>query len=172
VAHRFAALKVGIGAVVVAMAFGACKSGPTNRPIGMSDVDTGIGSLEATRQTLNGTWTLASLETVDASGAKRPVKATGQLVYDAFGNMMIHATIDDPKLRDAIALDYSGRIVIDVARHEYRAAAVESDRPVEFGQIPALAPDKVRHYELSAKTFVVSYLDAAGKPAAVAHWQR
>ncbi len=33
-------------------------------------------------------------------------------------------------------------------------------------------PDKIRRYELTDKTFVVTYIDKAAKPTAVIRWRR
>jgi hypothetical protein len=62
---------------------------------------------------VEGTWSLASLEVVDASGGRRKVNASGQLSYDVFGNMAVRGVIEDPALRSTLVLDFNGRIVID-----------------------------------------------------------
>ena len=72
----------------------------------------------------------------------------------------------------SIALDYEGKIIIDNVRKQFYPADLESDRPVDPAKIAAIAPDKVRRYELTMDTFVVTYLDAAGKPTAVAKWRK
>ena len=74
--------------------------------------------------------------------------------------------------KGSLVLDYDGRIVIDTARHQFVPAALTSDRPVDAAQIAPISPDKIRRYELSADTFVVTYLDASGKPTAIARWRR
>ena len=175
VAHGWAVGRIGVviaGAAALALGVSACKGGPTKRPMRTSAVDTGIGSLEATRRALEGTWNLASLEVVDAAGASRPVKAAGQLTYDAFGNMTVKGVIEEAALKGSLVLDYDGRIVIDTAKHQFVPAALTSDRPVDPAQIAPISPDKIRRYELSADTFVVTYLDASGKPTAIARWRR
>jgi hypothetical protein len=162
--------------VIVGMAagIGGCKSAPRQRPVKMGDVDTGAGSLQDVRNQLKGKWTLASLNAIDAAGKSDPVKANGILTYDEFGNLEIQAVIDDPRLKDRLRLDYSGRIVIDTAKKEFRTAEVEAGLAanrdaVDLGRV---APDKVRRYELTGDQFTVTYLDAAGKPSAVAVWHR
>jgi len=154
------------------MACAACKGGPTDRPIKMSPVDTGPGSLEATRRALEGSWTLLSLELVDARGAKTAVKATGSLKYDAFGNMSIHGVVDDPAMQGKVVLDYDGRIIIDTAKKQYLPAGLTSSQPVDPAQIAPVSPDKIRRYELNGDSLVVTYLGETGHPTAVAHWQR
>jgi len=172
VTHRWTVIGIASGALVLALAGAACKAGPTGRPVRTGPVNTGPGSLEATRRTLEGTWTLASLEAVGAGGARRPVKATGTLTYDAFGNMLIRGVIDDAALKGSLALDYDGRILIDPAKKEFYAENLKSDQPVDPKQIAPIAPDKIRRYELSPDSFVVTYVDAAGNPTAVARWRR
>jgi len=172
VTHGWTAVRVGVAAVAVALTFSGCKGGPTKRPMRTSAIDTGAGSLEATRKALEGTWTLESLEVVDARGARRPVKAGGKLTYDAFGNMTIRGVIEDAALKGSLVLDYDGRIVIDTARHQFVPADLASDRPADLGQVAPIAPDKIRRYELSADTLVVTYLDASAQPTAIARWRR
>ena len=126
-AHAWAVVRFGVvmaGTAVLTLNVSACKGGPTKRPMRTSAVDTGAGSLEATRRALEGTWTLASLEVVDAAGAGKPVKAAGQLTYDAFGNMTIKGVIEEPALKGSLVLDYDGRIVIDTAKHQFVPAAL------------------------------------------------
>jgi hypothetical protein len=149
-----------------------CAAAPLNKPIEGGPVSTGAGSLEATRKALEGTWSLVSFETVDPRGARRMVMASGRLQYDGFGNMNIRGVIEDPAVRSSIVLDYTGRIVIDPVKHEFRPAALETDRPVEPGQIEAVSPDKVRRYELMGDAFVVTYLDTSAAPTAIARWRR
>ena len=170
--HRWAAMRVGVGVVTLALAGWGCKSAPLDRPIKLGPVDTGPGSVEATRRALEGSWTLASLEVVDAGGARRPVKASGQLQYDAYGNMKVRGVIEDPALQKTLVLDYDGRIVIDTAKHQFYSENLVSERPVDPGQVAPIAPDKVSRYELSADAFVVTYVDASGNPTAVARWRR
>jgi len=165
-------LKVGVAAGALAFAGGGCRAAPLDRPVRTSAVDTGLGSVEATRRALEGAWTLTSLEAVDPSGAKRSVKASGQLQYDAFGNLTIKGQIDDPALQGSVVIDYTGRIVLDVARHLYYAQGLASDQPVNFDELAAVAPDKVRRYELTADSLVVTYLDASSKPTAISQWRR
>jgi len=168
------AIGLALGAVIAATSLlaGACAQNNSMRAERMGLANTGPGSLAATRKALEGTWRLVSLEMVDGSGARRPIKASGELTYDAYGNMTIRGVIEDPAERGPLVLDYQGRILIDTQKLQFYAADLASDRPVESGQAASIAPDKVRQYELTADSFVVTYLDAAAKPTAVARWQR
>ena len=165
-------VKSRFGVAALVLVCWSCKAAPLEKPFGLGPVNDGPGSMEATRRGLEGTWTLASFETVDASGTHRPVKATGQLTYDAFGNMNIKGVIQDAVPTNSITLNYEGKIIIDNVRKQFYPADLESAQPVDPAKIAAIAPDKVRRYELTMDTFVVTYLDAAGKPTAVARWRR
>ena len=156
-----------VGLLVVATV-SACAPRARVRPVKMGDVDTGAGSVEATRRQLEGTWELFRLEAIDATGNARTVKAAGRLVYDAYGNMTIKGVIEDPALKDTLVLDTEGRVVIDPVKKQFYAADVGQTDP----RLNAIAPDKVRTYELSPAEFIVTYRDASGKPTARAVWHR
>jgi hypothetical protein len=172
VRHRAIGLTFVVGAATLSLATWGCAGAPRSRPIPLGKVETGAGSLEATRRALDGQWTLVSLDVVDAGGARRPIKASGRLTYDAFGTMSVRGVIEDAALRDTLVIDYTGRIVIDVVRHEFYPADLVTDRPVDPDQIVAIAPDKVRRYELSGDSLAVTYLDRSAKPTAVIRWRR
>lgn len=157
---------------VLGMLLPACSSAPRQKPIGLGEVDTGPGSLEATRRALQGTWSLVSLELVDPAGARKPVKATGQLTYDAYGSMKISGRIDDAPDRTPVLLDFSGRIVIDTQRKQFYPADLVAGQPVDQSRLVPVSPDKARRYEITADTLTVTYMDAGGKPTAVANWRR
>jgi hypothetical protein len=150
----------------------ACAKAPSQRPVKLGPVDTGTGSIEATRRSLAGNWSLARLEVIGADSARQTVKAHGTLNYDEFGSLIINGVIDDARLANAVVLNYTGRIVIDPAKHEFYPADFESDKPVEASRIAPVSLDKVRRYELAGNRFVVTYLDASGKATAVAEWSR
>lgn len=160
--------------VAVTASGSGCAPAPRQRPVLMGPVDTGEGSLEAARRELEGAWSLTSLEVMDGAGARRAVKANGVLSFDTFGNLTISGRIDDPRMESAIPLAFTGRIVIDPAKHVYYPADVEADtsQPVDTGRLAPVALDKVRQYSVTGGTLVVTYLDSLGKPTAVATWRR
>jgi hypothetical protein len=172
VTQRSIGLVLVIGMAGVALFASGCAKPNKVRNERLGLANTGPGSLTAERKALEGSWTLASLEMVDEQGTRRTVKASGQLTYDAYSNMTVRGVIEEPGERNPVVLDYQGRIFIDPVRHEFYPADLRSDRPVEPGQGAAIAPDKVRRYELTADTFVVTYLDASAKTTAVARWRR
>jgi hypothetical protein len=159
-----------VGALIAATA--GCTGSPSQRPVKLGPVNTAAGTVESTRRELAGNWTLGRLEVIQPDGVRHVVKAHGTLSYDAFGSLVINGIIDDPRLTDAVVLNYTGRIVLDVAKHEFYPADFDSDKPVEGSRVAPISLDKVRRYELSENRFVVTYLDASGKPTAVTEWSR
>lgn len=170
--QRSIGLALVIGMAGAALSTSGCVQPNKVRNERLGLANTGAGSLAETRKALEGSWTLAALEIVDDKGTPRPVKASGQLTYDAYSNMTVRGVIEEPGERSPVVLDYQGRIFIDPVRHEFYPADLRSDRPVEPGQGAAIAPDKVRRYELTADSLVVTYLDASAKTTAIARWRR
>jgi hypothetical protein len=149
-----------------------CAAKPINKPIDVGPIASGAGSLEATRRQLEGTWTLASFAVVAPDGRQTARKASGTLTYDAFGGMSIRGVFEEGTPQTSVVLDYNGRIVIDVVRKEFRSADLTTDRTPDVDAVAPVSPDKVRKYELTDRTFKVTYLDAQAKPTAVASWTR
>jgi hypothetical protein len=164
---------VGLLTCGVMMTVGAaCASSPRQRPVEMGPVQTGEGSLEAERRELEGSWTLTSARIYDSTGGSREVQASGLLTYDAFGNMTVQGSVVDEQTKTTIPLDFTGRVVIDPANHQFHSADVVGFDPASN---PALAPvslDKVRRYQVTSDTLTVTYLDAAGRPTAVVTWRK
>jgi hypothetical protein len=156
----------------VAFSASGCAKPNSVRAGRMGAPNTGPGSTTAERKAFEGTWTLTSLEIVNEQGTLRPVKASGQLSYDAYSNMTVRGVIEDPEARAPIVLNFEGRIFIDPVKHEFYPADLKANRPVESSDITAIAPEKIRRYELSPDSLIVTYLDAAAKPSAIARWKR
>jgi len=172
VTHRAIGLALMIGMAGGALSASGCAQPNSVRAGRMGAPNTGPGSTTAERKRFEGAWTLVSLEIVNEQGVLRPVKATGQLSYDAYSNMTVRGVIDDPQARAPIVINFDGRIFIDPVKHEFYPADLRMNTPVEPSDITAVAPEKVRRYELTPDTLVVTYLDAAAKPTAVARWKR
>lgn len=149
----------------------AVKATPRQKPLETTKVDTGAGSLQATRQALEGTWTLVSLDVIE-SGVPRRLPAKGTLTYDAFGNMTIEGRIENDAARTPTLLEYTGRIVIDTTRKQFYPADLVAGRPVDGATLAPVSPDKARRYELTSDTLTVTYMDAASNPTAIANWRR
>jgi len=150
-------------------------SGPINKPMKGSDVDAGSGSLEDVRRQLEGTWALQWYDIYE-NGKKRRLPATGDLVYDAYGNLTLHGQLKQPPAGTdprPLALNYAGRAVLDVRTRELRMLDVSATgdalpRPVE-DQVNTAS---VRRYELNAGTLTLTVVDSNGKPTAVSSWKK
>jgi hypothetical protein len=167
-ARPWAAVAILFGAIALA----SCAPAPRQKPMLMGDVNTGAGSLEATRKQFEGSWTLVSLTVADATGAQKPVKAKGQLTYDAYGSLTIKGVVEDDPSKTPLLLDYSGRIVIDTQKKQFYPADLVENRPADERRLASVSPDKARKYEFTADTLTITYMDAAGKPTAISSWKK
>ena len=166
------ALWSGAAIVVLCMSLIGCAASPRQRPLDIGPIETGPGSLTATRKQLEGTWTLKTLQLVDRAGALRTVTAKGNLTYDEFSNMVIRGVVEDESVNGKLALDFTGRIEIDPSRREFRPADLVSKTPASTPYAGPIPLDTVRQYQLTPTTFTVFYFDAAGKSVAIAVWNR
>jgi hypothetical protein len=148
------------------------KGVSSNKPIPLGS-DPSSGSVEAARRQLTGTWDLVSLESVPPSGGARvPVKASGMLVYDEYGNLTIDAHTTDPAApvaaREATLLTFKGRAVIDVPNSELKLMALTGN--VDPNEV--LAPERRRKYVFEGELLKLSAIDAAGDVTSIATWKR
>ncbi len=153
----------------VALTVSACKSAPSQKPFGGGDVNTGPGSVEYVRRQLQGTWTLDRFETADAAGQFHPVRANATLTYDQYGNVKVTGTLLEP-LPGQQAQDlqpmlmYSGRIVIDTQKQEFRLQAQEGIAdPSLQGTVGA---GLIRKYDITNTQLTITYVTPQGKPTA------
>ena len=131
-------------------------------------MNTGTGSLEATRRQLEGTWTLTKFEVLAPSGALTTVRAKAQLTYDAFGNLTMKGVLEEPlpgqtTVTEAPALVYSGRAVIDTARQELQLMGVEAGIKPDPSIEAAIAVSARRKYAFEGNQLVISVVDAQGR---------
>jgi hypothetical protein len=168
-------------AVACVLTLVGCTPGPmnapgkgvsSNKPIPLGS-DPSSGSVEAARRQLTGTWDLVSLESVPPSGGARvPVKASGMLVYDEYGNLTIDAHTTDPAApvaaREATLLTFKGRAVIDVPNSELKLMALTGN--VDPNEV--LAPDRRRKYAFEGDLLKLSAIDGAGNVTSIATWKR
>jgi hypothetical protein len=154
-------------------AMGACAASPRQRPIGMGDVNTGVGSLEAVRRQLQGTWDLVSLEYSPRPSSPRvPVTATGTLVYDEYANLTIDARSSDPNApvaaRESGVLSFKGRAAIDPVKKELKLMDLTGN--VDPSEV--LAPERRRLFEFEADLLKLSSIDERGEITAITTWRR
>jgi hypothetical protein len=159
-------------ALIVPIA-GACTASERQRPIGLSDVNTGAGSLEAIRRQLLGTWELVGLESSpEAGGARVPVKATGTLVYDEYANFTMEARSADPAApvaaRETALLSFKGRAAIDPVKKELKLMDLKGN--VDPNEV--LSPERRRRFEIDADTLKLSSFDDRGEITAISTWRR
>jgi hypothetical protein len=147
-----------------AAAGSGCAAAPRGTPIELAPVDTGPGSLADVRRQLEGSWDLVTLEVRNAAGAMTPTKAQALLTYDAYGNMRVRGKLTE-SLPDAAAklassaVDYSGQIVIDPRRHEFRMTEQQAAEPLDKELQSVLRLSRVRRYELSPDTLKIHVMD-------------
>ena len=146
---------------------------PANSPVPLGS-EAGSGELAAARQRLMGTWDLVSLETVPPSGtgARVPVKASGTLTYDQFGNLTIDAHTTDPAApvaaREKNMLSFQGRAAIDVAKSELKLMDLTGN--VDPNEV--LAPERRRKFEFGESRLTLSSFDDKGRVTSISVWHR
>lgn len=143
-----------------------------NNPVPLSS-DSSSGSLESTRQQLMGVWELVDLKNAPPQGGVPvPVKATGTLTYDQYGNLTIAARTTDPGAPVAALevprVSFKGRAVIDTVNRELKLMDVTGNvNPDEV-----LAPERRRRYAFEADLLTLSSFDDRGTVTAVSTWRR
>lgn len=179
-------LRVAVLALPAAILLSSCAASERQRPIPTSRVATSGDTLEAARKSLEGTWTLVSLEYNSETGQKAVVGGTtGRLVADAFGNLEIEYRLSDDgrKMLSDMGLQSpnpvistTGRSVIDV---DQRAVTYVDDKAQPFdpkaaaGRANPFALERTRYYDIGADgilTLSTRYDD--GKDAAVSKWRK
>jgi hypothetical protein len=171
-----------LAASILAIAtMAACTPGPIspprtgqtiNKPVALGS-DAPSGSLEVVRQQLMGTWELVDLQNAPPKGgAPVPVKATGTLTYDQFGNLAIDARTTDPgapvAAREVPRVSFKGRAVIDTVNRELKLMDLTGNvNPDEV-----LAPERRRRYAFEGELLTLSSFDDKGTVTAIATWRR
>ncbi len=162
--------------VITGVAIGCAHGAPRTRPVKMGPVAEGPDTLDAVRHQLEGTWTLTSVQIFPESGGPVPLKATGTLTYDDYGNLTVKAALLESatvggELLKPSALNYTGRAVIDVANHKMVLTDLAGPAPGE--KLPAsLAADQARYYEFAGDELRLSLKDAKGRTTATLMWKK
>lgn len=144
---------------------------PMNQPVALGSTPT-EGELASARQQLEGTWELMALQIRPDSGPLVPIRATGTLTYDAFGNLTIEARTTDPAApvaaREVNRVAFKGRAVLDLTRGELKLMDFTGNAdPSEV-----LAIERRRRFKIDGETLTLETLDEQNQVAAVATWQR
>lgn len=151
---------------------GGPVAAPRNKPAAVSS-GSSSGTLALARQQLSGTWDLVALELAPAPGGQRvPVKASGTLTYDEFGNLTIDASTTDPATpiaaREARMLSFKGRAVIDTVNKELKLTDLTGN--VDPNEV--LLPEQRRRFEFENDLLKLSSIDERGQVTAIATWRR
>lgn len=161
--------------VAVLVVLPACAEKRTRRtPIPMGAVAAGEGSLTAVRKQLEGTWNLVSAELVSASGQRSAVKATAVLTYDAYGNLSLKGTYDDPAAtaEQKAALNFTGRAVIDVQKQVLHLLDVKESEG-DFAKLPPeMVARRDRAYAFEGDQLTLTVKDSTGRVTAVNTWRK
>jgi len=144
---------------------------PMNQPVALGSTPT-EGELASARQQLQGTWDLVALQLRQDSGAFVPIRATGILTYDAFGNLTIEARTTDPAApvaaREVDKVAFKGRAVLDLVRGELKLMDFSGNAdPNEV-----LAIERRRQFKIDGDALTLSSLDEQNQVTAVATWHR
>jgi hypothetical protein len=182
---RFTPVAVGVAkaaAIAAVVLTAACRPGPLSapgtgaapsKPVSLSSEAT-TGELETARKRLEGVWDLVTLESVPPTGGttRVPVKASGSLTYDQFGNLTIIAQSDDPAApvaaREVKTMAFKGRAVIDTVSSELKLMNLTGN--VDPNEV--LSPDRRRRYAFEGDVLRLSSFDDKGQVTAVATWRR
>ena len=172
--HLRAVVWVMLPALVLATVSACATSRPRQRPVEGGAVDTSTGSLTAVRKQLEGTWNLVSADVVSPEGARRTIKASAVLTYDAYGNLSIKGELADPAATAAqqAALNFTGRAVIDTQRQVLRLLDVKQTEG-EFATLPAdMAASRERAYAFDGDLLTLTVKDSKGRVTAVNTWRK
>ena len=144
---------------------------PMNQPIALGSTSTG-GELESARQQLLGTWELIALESAKDDGPRAPVRATGTLTYDQYGNLTIEARTTDAAAPAAALevdrLSFKGRAVIDVAKSELKLMDLLGN--VDPNEV--LNPERRRRFSVEHEILTLSSFDDHERITAISTWRR
>jgi hypothetical protein len=168
---RLGLLVAGLAAIT------ACSYKASQKNISRGPVDTGPGSLADMRAQLKGTWVLQEMKVRNGSGQLQPVRAQATLDCDDFGNVKVNGALlealpqSQPGTTDHV-LAYTGRIVIDTAKQEFRLDNPEAAAPVDPGLASTVGPSLVRKFEITGNQLHVRFVDPSGAVTAETTFQR
>lgn len=163
--------------ILACVTLAGCAAAPRTRPLPLGDIDTGPGTVAAARKFLEGRWALQSFELRQPGGALSPLKGSGVLNYDDFGNLRMEIRADEAssdalraagiEIRDGV-ISSDGRTAIDLQNHTL-TYFIEGQPPAGLGP---LALNRPRHWEVTADTLTLTTRDDAGAPMSISRWKR
>jgi len=170
-ARAFVAIVLTLTALV---SLPACEKRARLRPVEMGPVNTGPGTLEAVRKQLEGTWHLVSAEIIGADGTARAVKGQALLTCDAYGNLTVKGSYEEPSLGAdaAAAINFTGRVAIDVQKHELHLLDLRQSDGDFQNLPPEMVASRTRQYEFVGDTLKMTIRSAKGAVTAVNIWKK
>jgi hypothetical protein len=163
--------------VAPALVVFACAPSPRQRPILLSEVPGGAGSLVEARKYLEGRWTLQSYEVFPPGAPPIELKGRGTLTYDQFGNLEIEVHADKASVpylsRAGIettngVLMTKGRTAVDMQQHTL-TYMLEGQPPLGAPSGP-LALNRPRYWQVDGNILTLTTRDDEGKPTSVGRW--
>jgi hypothetical protein len=158
----------------------ACAAAPRQRPIPMGRIEGGPGTLAEARKFLEGRWALESFEVRPPGAAPIVLKGSGVLEYDDFGNLRMEIRTGEASsdlLRSAGiiitdgVISTEGRTVIDLQNRTLTYFLEGQQSSLKTGGGP-LAPNRPRHWEVTADVLTLTTRDDNGAPLAISRWKR
>lgn len=137
-------------------------------------VNAGPGSSQDERRQFAGEWVLVSYEVIDDNGQARRLAAAGRIAIDAFANIQVDGSVEDPSAagQSAKILNGSGRLVIDVRNKRYLILDVEGNLNLGQGAFESAPAESVRYYEMTDDELRVEIRNAGGQVTARINYQR
>ncbi len=162
------------------VALTACAAKERQRPIPMDPVATGAGTTSDARKFLQGRWALESFEIHPPGKPPIALKGSGVLNYDDFGNLRMEIRADEASadilraaginMRDGV-ISTDGRTAIDLQNRTLTYFLEGQSSSMATGGGP-LAPNRPRHWEVTADTLTLTTRDDSGAPLSIGRWKR
>jgi hypothetical protein len=162
--------------VLACAVLAGCTGAPRTRPLPIGKIESGPGTVAAARKFLEGRWALESFEIRQPGGPLAPLKGSGVLNYDDFGNLQMEIRSDQASsdalraagvdIRDGV-ISSDGRTAIDL-QNRTLTYSIEG-QPVGTGPLAANRP---RHWVVTADTLTLETRDDAGAPMSISRWKR
>jgi hypothetical protein len=132
------------------------SGGCAPKPVGLRPVDTGTGTLAATRKHLEGRWRLLSFEVYSPGRGLIQAQGDGTLLFDGFGNLQMDIRTDETTGRTLSEagiplvqgrLSVKGRTVVDMDHQT--VTFVPEDQALIVPPLGPLAAIHPRHWTMS-----------------------
>jgi hypothetical protein len=175
--------------VVLLVTATGCTASSRQRPVSVGDVDTGTGSLAATRKQFEGSWKLVSLHITAPDGNKADLDATGTLTSDSFGTLSIEYRLSDQGLKSMAAMGVTspnpvisttGRAVfnpqnqsVTYTSEDFAARSAGFDPKLAASRANPFALERIRYYSFETDgTLRLATKYDSGSEAIVSRWKK